>query len=98
MKKFVINYRHSVSVMAEDLEQANKAFRDNMPLASAESFYDVETQESHEVIGGCEFSMLSVFEGDDYTVDEDGLYCLQESDHFPYPTEDREQWLPTPTN
>jgi hypothetical protein len=76
MKEFEVICKSSVYVMAENLAEANRIMEDKYPELETLCFYDTEEKEEYEVIGHCEDSGLSIFEGDDYSYDFEGCMWL----------------------
>ena len=77
MAKFEVLAKMIVNVDADNLEEANKIIRENIPDAEIEYFYQEDTDEANYVVGKCEISGLSIFESDDYYYDEDGIMWLK---------------------
>jgi len=93
-KKFYeVHFLSHCMIEAKDLREANELFEKGMEvlirdrkwgddecslLTEALSFYDCEEHKEHEVLGKCEVSHLSIFEGDDYQYDTEGIMWLKE--------------------
>lgn len=86
MKKFEIEYKGHLTVEANDKHEADRIFSEQyQKFGDPISFTEIDTEngitsvgESHEVIGYCEISGKSIFEDDEYLVDnEDGIMVLK---------------------
>lgn len=80
MKTFEVHFKGFIHVEAETLQQANELMEREHPELETVSFYDEETEENFEVIGHCETSGLSIFDGDDYVYDTEGCMWLKNSE------------------
>jgi hypothetical protein len=80
MRKFEVNYTGIIKVEAETLHEAAIKFKDQFPNEHAIDFYDFKESKSHEVLGKCEHSGLSIFEGDDYSYDNEGVMWLNNTE------------------
>jgi hypothetical protein len=76
MKEFEVHYKGFTIIEAETLAEANKKMQETMPDIETTDFYDCDESKSNEVIGHCETTGLSIFEGDDYSYDSEGCMWL----------------------
>lgn len=80
METFEVEIKKVVKIKAKDLRSANEIVRDNYKHAEIVSFFDVDKEETHDVIGQCEMSSLSIFKDDSYWYDCEGAMWLKEFD------------------
>ena len=76
MKKFEVEVKHYIYIEAETLQEANEKMQEKYSEFETVDFYDLNESENHEVIGHCEMSGLSIFEGDDFYSDSEGVMWL----------------------
>ncbi|MFA5420302.1 MAG: hypothetical protein WC341_17750, partial [Bacteroidales bacterium] len=65
---------------AENLREANEKMQKIHPDVETVVFYDCDAVINHDVIGHCEISGLSIFEGDDFLHDSEGVMWLKSED------------------
>ena len=82
MKEFEVHYKGFVIIEAESLREANIKMEKEHPEFETVEFYDCEEHKSHEVIGHCEMTGWSIFEGDKYAYDKEGVMWLEEEDEI----------------
>ena len=80
MTQFEVHYESFEIIEAENLREANKIMEERNSLVTTTNFYDCKESKDHEVIGHCEVSGLSIFEGDEYLHDKEGVMWLKEFD------------------
>lgn len=76
MKKFEVEVKHYIYIDAETLQEANEKMQEKYSEFETVDFFDINESKSHEVIGHCEVSGLSIFEGDDFSSDSEGVMWL----------------------
>ena len=76
MRKFEVEVKHFITIEAETLQEANEKMQNDFSEFETVDFYDTNESKSHEVIGHCEISGLSIFENDDFSWDENGVMWL----------------------
>ena len=76
---FEVHYKGHVLIEAESLRAANEEMEREHPEFETTEFYNCDRNESHMVIGHCEYSGLSIFEGDSYSYDTEGIMWLNET-------------------
>lgn len=69
MKIFEVEVKSFISVEADTLQEANEFMEKNYSALETVNFFEVDEAINHEVIGHCEISGLSIFEGDDFRSD-----------------------------
>jgi hypothetical protein len=80
MKEFEVHYKGHVIIEAETLREANEKMEKEYPQFETTDFYDCAEGKSNEVIGHCEMSGLSIFEGDKYEYDKEGVMWLTDEE------------------
>ncbi len=76
MKRFEVEVKHFIYIDADTLQDANVIMQEKHSDFETVDFYDLEKRESHPVIGHCEMTGLSIFKGDDFTSDSEGVMIL----------------------
>ena len=76
MKTFEVHFKGFKLIQAETLRDANETMETKYPELETTDFYDDDEEKNNEVIGHCEVSGLSIFEGDDFSSDKEGCMWL----------------------
>ena len=74
--RFEVEVKYFIYVEAENLQVANQRMQSEYPDLETVDFYDLDKSESNLVIGHCEMSGLSIFKGDNFTADLEGVMIL----------------------
>ncbi|WP_262246973.1 hypothetical protein [Parapedobacter soli] len=89
--KFEIEYTGHITIEAKDKYDADRIFAEHhQNLGDPKSYTEIETSDevnivgqSYEVIGYCEISGKSIFEGDDFGFDDEGVMWLKSEEDKP---------------
>lgn len=79
MKTFEVTFKGFKIIEAETLREANEKMEKESPGFETIDFYDCDDRRDYPVIGHCEYSGLSIFEGDKYSYDKEGVMWLDET-------------------
>lgn len=89
--KFEIEYIGHITIEAKDKYYADRIFSEHhQNLGDPKSYTEIECSggativgQTHEVIGYCEISGKSIFEGDDFGHDDEGVMWLKSEEDEP---------------
>lgn len=77
-KRFEVKVKTYLYIEADDLKEANKIIQETYPEFETTSFYNCTDNVNHNVIGCCVISGLSIFEGDEFYSDSEGVMWFKE--------------------